>query len=148
MAFNDPGTLIPTKNKKKTSPAGPTYSTPKWNEARGGSVISLLDPSQRKPVKRPTIAQYDGYKAPVAPYQQAARLEWERPTSYNYMKNVDMFTSRNRYASVYSLLDNPNSFKFTPKQILETEEAYPGLWNNISIVLWQRRLIGEQIPAE
>jgi len=117
MAFNDPGTLIPTKNKKKTSPAGLTYSTPKWNEARGGSVISLLDPSQRKPVKRPTIAQYDGYKAPVAPYQQAARLEWERPTSYNYMKNVDMFTSRNRYASVYSLLDNPNSFKFTPNQV-------------------------------
>jgi len=35
-------------------------------------------------------------------------------------------------------------YKFTPKQILETEEVYPGLWNNISIVLWQRKLIKEQ----
>jgi len=35
-------------------------------------------------------------------------------------------------------------YKFTPKQILETEELYPGLWGNISIVLWQRRLISEQ----
>lgn len=35
-------------------------------------------------------------------------------------------------------------FKFTPSQILDTEETYPGLWNNISIVLWQRKIISEQ----
>lgn len=33
---------------------------------------------------------------------------------------------------------------FTPGQILADEREFPGLWNNLSIVRWQRRLIGEQ----
>ncbi len=39
-------------------------------------------------------------------------------------------------------------FKFTPAQILETEELYPGLWNNVGIILWQRKLINEQEGGE
>ncbi len=38
--------------------------------------------------------------------------------------------------------------KFTPGEILETEEKYPGLWNNISILRWQRRLIKDQEGGE
>lgn len=37
---------------------------------------------------------------------------------------------------------------FTPDAILETEEQYPGLWDDIFIELWQRRLIKDQVEQE
>lgn len=39
------------------------------------------------------------------------------------------------------------NFKFTPKQILETEAEYPGLWDDVAVILWQRRIIADQLKA-
>ncbi|MFO7323695.1 MAG: hypothetical protein DIU68_018360 [Chloroflexota bacterium] len=34
-------------------------------------------------------------------------------------------------------------FAYTPLEIIETEEALPGLWDDIYTEIWQRRLIKE-----
>ena len=39
-------------------------------------------------------------------------------------------------------------FQFTPRQILESEDLFPGLWDDIAIEIWQRRLIDQQVSEE
>jgi len=39
-------------------------------------------------------------------------------------------------------------FRWSPVQILDTESHYPGLIDDVSTEIWQRRLISKQLESE
>jgi hypothetical protein len=39
-------------------------------------------------------------------------------------------------------------WQYTPLQIIETERAYPNLWDAIDREMWQRRLIKNQLNPD
>lgn len=41
----------------------------------------------------------------------------------------------------------PLEFAYTPLEVLETESRYPGLFSDLAIEAWQRKLIKEQLDT-
>ena len=39
-------------------------------------------------------------------------------------------------------------WKFSPVEIIETELKYPGLIHRLSMLMWQEKLVTEQVEAE
>ena len=104
MAFGDSGNLNMSDNNTPSGTGVLTRPAPK-------------DRIQQNPKQRNRGTS--NRPIPQAPQRvAAANLDWNRPRSYEIMKNVDTMLSKTRFAAVYSFYDTKGTaFKFKPSDM-------------------------------